>query len=141
MLHAHSGLRWVALALLIVAIVRAFARMKSGKYEKSDKMINLFAMVTMHLQVTLGAIVAFTTKTNFYPAGWMGKPMTRFFGLEHIVMMVLAAVLLTIGRKKAEKQTDLTKRHKTIAIWYLVGLIIILVAIPWPFRGFNNGWF
>jgi hypothetical protein len=48
--------------------------------------------------------------------------------------MVLAAVLLTIGRKKAEKLEDLSKRNKTIAIWYTIALVLILAGIPWPFR-------
>jgi high-affinity Fe2+/Pb2+ permease len=134
LVHGHSGLRWVALILLVVAIFRALSRMKSGKYEKSDKMINLFAMVMIHVQVTLGAILAFTSGKVAYVEGWMKNPQYRFFGLEHILLMVLAAVLLTIGRKKAEKQADLAKRHKTIAIWYTIGLLLILAGIPWPFR-------
>jgi uncharacterized membrane protein YbjE (DUF340 family) len=60
--------------------------------------------------------------------------------MEHILMMLIAAVVLTIGRKKAEKSEDLAKRNKTIVLWYSIGLIIILAAIPWPFR-FGNGWF
>ena len=42
--------------------------------------------------------------------------------------------------KKAEKSDDLAKRNKTIVLWYSIGVIIILAAIPWPFR-FGNGWF
>ena len=104
-------------------------------------MVNLFAMIMLHIQVTIGAILAFTTEKQFYVEGWMKSSYNRFFGMEHIVMMVLAAVLITIGRKKAEKNEDLSKRNKTIAVWYTVGLILILAAIPWPFRGFGNGWF
>lgn len=148
LVHAHSGLRWLALALLVFAIVKAFAGIRSGKYEKSNKMVNLFAMVLLHIQITLGTILAFTSGKVNYGNGWMTikNPVSqiaefRFFGLEHIIMMVLAAVLVTIGRKKAEKQEDLSKRNKLIAVWYTVGLILILAAIPWPFRGFASGWF
>jgi heme A synthase len=141
LVHAHSGLRWLALALLVFAIVKAFGGIRSGKYEKSNKMVNLFAMILLHIQVTLGAVLAFTTEKQFYVEGWMKSSYNRFFGIEHIVMMVLAAVLITIGRKKAEKNEDLSKRNRTIAVWYTVGLILILAAIPWPFRGFGNGWF
>lgn len=141
LVHAHSGLRWLALALLVFAIVKAFGGIRSGKYEKSNKMVNLFAMISLHIQVTLGAILAFTSGKISFAEGWMKNPQYRFFGMEHIVMMVLAAVLITIGRKKAEKNEDLSKRNKTIAVWYTVGLILILAAIPWPFRGFGNGWF
>ena len=33
LIHGHSGLRWVALALLVFAIVNAILKLKSGKYE------------------------------------------------------------------------------------------------------------
>lgn len=134
LVHAHSGLRWLALALLVFAIVKAFAGIRSGKYEKSNKMVNLFAMVLLHIQVTLGTILTFSSGKMSYAEGWMKNPQYRFFGLEHILLMVLAAVLLTIGRKKAEKLEDLSKRNKTIALWYTIALVLILAGIPWPFR-------
>jgi hypothetical protein len=133
---AHSGLRWIILLLLLLAIVRAFARKGSGKYEKSDKMINLFTMIFVHTQVTLGIVMAFISPKVNYAAGWMKAPNTRFFGMEHVLLMLIAAVVLTIGRKKGEKLslTDPAKAHRTIGVWFLIALIIILAGIPWPFR-------
>lgn len=139
--HTHSGLRWVVLALLVTAIFRAIAGKKSGRYEKSDKMINLFAMISLHLQVTLGIILAFVTEKQFYTQGWMKSSVNRFYGMEHILMMVLAAVIITIGRKKAEKKEDLSKRHATILVWFTITLIIIFAGIPWPFRNLGGAWF
>lgn len=138
--HTHSGLRWVVLALLVTAIFRAIAGKKSGRYEKSDKMINLFAMISLHVQVTLGIILALITERNFYVSGWMKSAVNRFYGMEHILLMVLAAVVITIGRKKAEKKEDLSKRHATIIVWYSIALIIIFAGIPWPFRNLGAGW-
>ena len=137
----------MVLALLVFAIVNAVIKRKSGKYEKSDKMLNLFAMVIVHIQVTIGTVLAFVSGKVNYGNNWMkakninGVAEFRFFGMEHIIIMVLAAVLLTIGRKKAEKELDPAKKHKTILIWYTIGLLIILAGIPWPFRGFTTGWF
>lgn len=134
LVHAHSGLRWIALILILTAIVKAIGGIKSGKYEKSSKMINLFAMVLLHIQVTIGTVMTFMSGKLSYGEGWMKNPMYRFFGLEHILLMVVAAVLMTIGRKKAEKLEDLSKRNKTIAVWYTIALVLILAGIPWPFR-------
>ncbi len=134
LIHGHSGLRWIVLILLLVAIVRAFARKNSGTYAQSDKMINLFAMMSVHIQITLGIILAFVSPKVNYVEGWMKMGPYRFFGLEHILLMVLAAVLITIGRKKAEKAELPAKKHAAIALWFTIGLIIILAAIPWPFR-------
>lgn len=142
LVHAHSGLRWLALALLVFAIVNAILKLRSGKYEKGDKMLNLFAMVLLHIQILIGTILAFVSGKISYVEGWMKNPQLRFFGLEHILLMVLAVTLITIGRKKAEKALEPAKKHKTILIWYTIVLIIIFAAIPWPFRTLLGGsWF
>lgn len=139
-LHTHSGLRWIVLILIVAAIFNALTAKGRTEYSKKDRLLNLFAMVSMHLQVVIGVILSLTTEKVFYHEGWMKSSASRFFGMEHILMMLIAAVVLTIGRKKAEKSEDLAKRNKTIVLWYSIGLIIILAAIPWPFR-FGNGWF
>lgn len=142
LVHAHSGLRWLALALLLFAIVNAILKLKSGKYEKGDKMLNLFAMVLLHIQILIGTILSFVTGKISYAEGWMKNPQYRFFGLEHILLMVIAVTLITIGRKKAEKAIDPAKKHKTILIWYVIVLVIIFFAIPWPFRtALGGSWF
>jgi hypothetical protein len=61
--------------------------------------------------------------------------------MEHFVMMLAALVIVTIGRKKAEKVEAPYSKHQTIGKWYLIGLLIILAAIPWPFRNLGAGWF
>jgi hypothetical protein len=141
--HSHSGLRWVILVLLLVAIGRAFARKNSGLYEKSDKMINLFTMVSLHIQLVLGLILYvgdLGTKIRF--EGFMANPQSRILGMEHTLLMLIAITLVTIGRSKAEKKiTDPRKKHATIALFYTIGLILILAGIPWPFRNIGTGWF
>lgn len=142
LVSSHSGLRWIALLMLIFALVNAASGIGKKIYEKKDKMINLFTMIVLHLQLVLGLILYFVNghrKINFSPdpltgESWMANPLYRFFGLEHILGMVVAIVLITIGRKKAEKQIDDAKKHRTILIWYSIGLLIILAMIPWPFR-------
>jgi heme A synthase len=56
--HTHSGLRWIALILLIWAISNAFT---AKRFEKKHKMINLFAMVCLHIQLVIGLIQYFTS--------------------------------------------------------------------------------
>lgn len=142
MLHAHSGLRWLALALLVIAIINALSNKNKNSYAKKDKMINLFSMVTLHIQVTIGIVVAFLSGKINYSEGWMKNPMFRFFGMEHILLMVSATILITIGRKKAEKIENLSQRNSKIALWYTFVLILILAGIPWPFRtALGGSWF
>lgn len=133
---SHSGLRWAVLALLIWAIINAARSMSSGKYEKKDKMVNLFTMVSLHTQFLLGLILLLTNNDGkvSYASGWMGNSLNRFFGMEHALLMIIAIVLVTIGRRKAEKKLEGTRnKHRAILISYTIGLLIILASIPWPF--------
>jgi len=144
LLHAHSGLRWVALILILVAIFNALSGKGRNSYEKKDKMINLFSMITMHTQLLIGLLLYFinSNKKVQFSEGWMKNDMLRFFGMEHILMMVIAIVVITIGRKKAESQTEAAAKHGKIALWFTIGLVIILAAIPWPFReALHAKWF
>ena len=98
-------------------------------------------MISLHTQLLLGLILYFTSDKVKFVAGWMKQPMLRFYGMEHLLMMLVALVIVTIGRKKAEKLEAPYSKHLTIGKWYLIGLIIILIAIPWPFRNLGAGWF
>ncbi|MBI2257704.1 MAG: cytochrome B [Flavobacteriia bacterium] len=142
LMKSHSGLRWVALFMLLYAIFNAISSKKSGQYLKKDKMINLFTMIVLHIQLLLGFILYFISpKVNFID-GWMKITLNRFYGMEHILMMTIAVLLLTFGRKKAEKLSNPVQKHQKIALWYLVSLILILISIPWPFRTELGGsWF
>lgn len=146
LLHTHSGLRWVALILILVAIFNALSGKGRNSYEKKDKMINLFSMITMHTQLLIGLILYFISPKVQFVDKWMSSEteegMYRFFNLEHFLMMVIAIVVITIGRKKAESQTEAAAKHGKIALWYTIGLVIILAAIPWPFReALHAKWF
>lgn len=140
--HAHSGLRWLVLALLIYAIFNAFTKWQSGKsFEEKDRKINLFAMISVHIQILLGFALYFMSPRVQFIAETMKDSVLRFFAVEHLVMMLIAAILITIGNAMSKKGTDDASKFKKTFIYFLLGLIVIIVAIPWPFRGFGNAWF
>jgi hypothetical protein len=142
LLHTHSGLRWIALILLIVAILNALTSKGKDTYVKKDKMINLFTMISLHTQLLIGLILYFISPKVQFSKGWMADAGLRFHGMEHLVGMILAIVIITIGRKKAEKAATNDLKHSKIITWYTLGLILILAFIPWPFREVLGGaWF
>ena len=138
--HAHSELRWVALILLILAIINAFT---SKTYEKKHKMINLFAMVILHTQLLIGLVQYFGTSSKVqFIEGWMKNPLLRFYGMEHLAGMLIAIIVVTIGHSKSKKGSTPEEKYKPIKLWYVVGLILIVASIPWPFRAALGGeWF
>ncbi|HLV41626.1 MAG TPA: hypothetical protein VKY37_05065 [Brumimicrobium sp.] len=139
---AHSGLRYIVLALLVIAIFNAIANLKSGKYEKKDKMINLFGMIFLHIQLLLGLVLYFMSEKVQFIEGVMKNSVLRFYTMEHILLMVVAIIFITLGRKKAESLPEPASRHKMILRYYGLGLVIIFIAIPWPFmRDLGAGYF
>jgi membrane protein DedA with SNARE-associated domain len=139
LLRSHSGLRWIVLGLMIYAIFNAIR--KKETYAKSDRMLNMFAMVSLHIQLVIGLILYFTSSKVVFVKGWMGDDIRRFYGMEHISVMIIAIILVTIGHAKAKRATEPAKKHKTILLYYSIGLILILASIPWPFRNLGAGWF
>ncbi len=136
LIHAHSGLRYVVLGLLIAAIFVAYSKWKSN--DQGDSKIYLFAFIATHTQLLIGLILyMISAKVDF---SQMGNALFRFYSVEHAFMMLIAIVLITIGRIKAKKLSGADK-HRTVLFFYVLGLIIILVAIPWPFRNLGSGWF
>jgi hypothetical protein len=137
--HTHSGLRWVALILILLAIYNSIT---AKEFNKREKLINLFSMVSLHTQLILGLILYFISdKVKFFD-GWMKEASYRFYGMEHLAGMVIALALITFGYVKSKKGTTPAEIYKPIKLFYVIGLIIILASIPWPFRANLGGaWF
>ncbi len=133
LIAAHSGMRYIILLLLVIAIINAIANLKSDKFGKKDKLLNLFAMVFLHIQLLLGLILYFISPMVRFGEGMMSDPVARFFTMEHLIMMIVAIALVTIGYSKSKKVAEAKKKHRLVLRYYGLGLIVIFVAIPWPF--------
>lgn len=141
LVHAHSGLRWVVLVLLLVAIFNAFSKKSSGQWTAKDKKITLFAMIFTHIQLVIGLVLYFISPLVQFSEGFMKNPIYRFYSVEHISLMLIAIALITVGYSKSKRAATDAKKFGAVATFYLIGLILILVSIPWPFRDLGAGWF
>ncbi len=142
LLHAHSGLRWIVLVLLVMLVAKAWQKGKADvPYTEQDRKLNLYTLIATHLQLLLGLALYFMSdKVNFDTSSW-SVTVTRFFTVEHSLMMLLAIALITLGYVKAKKATSDTDKFRTVFRYNAIALLLILIAIPWPFRGFGSGWF
>ena len=139
--HTHSGLRWLLLIFLILAIAGAWSKWSKKETYPSGKM-PLLAFIFTHLQLLFGFALYATSPKVQFAAGVMKDSQLRFFTVEHISLMLIAIILITLGYMKAKKQAPEAQAHKTIFTYYLIGLIIMLISIPWPFRtALGAGWF
>ena len=140
-LHIHSLLRYVLLILLLISIVKSFGGWFGKKqFTEGTRKINLFTLISAHLQLVVGFVVySLSPEVQFSNFAQATKEV-RFFTVEHITMMILSIALITIGYSSSKKgKTDETK-YKRIAIFFLLALIVIFIAIPWPWSAVARGW-
>lgn len=132
LLESHSGLRYVVMLLLIAAIILSFAGWFGKKpFTASNKRINLFTLISAHIQLLLGLVLYFISPiVNLNNMGaTMKDSVLRYWAVEHVIMMLIAIVLITVGYSKSKKLIDDVSKHRTVAIFYTIALVIILVAI------------
>jgi hypothetical protein len=141
LLHLHNLLRWVILILLLVALIRHLMGMSGNKaFTSGDKKTGLFLMIAAHVQLLIGLYQWFAGPwgykllQNVGFAAAMKDPVARFWIMEHNVGMLIAIVLITIGRGVSKKSIPDPIKHKRSFWFYLVALILILATIPWPGR-------
>jgi len=142
--HAHAGWRWIVLILLIFAVVKMNIgwKKKGQEFTEKDRKLALFTMIAFHIQVLVGFVLFFISPKVQFISGMMGNKLLRFFTVEHSVMMLIAMALITIGHAKSKKKENATEKFKAIAVFYTIAFVIILAAIPWPFREALGGkWF
>lgn len=137
--HLHSINRWIVLIFLVLAIISAFQGWFGKKtYTEGDRKKALFALIFTHVQLLLGIIIFFVSPI-IKAGGGMKDAIWRFYAVEHSAMMVLAAILITVGYAVAKRKSVDLAKFKTTAIFYTIALLIIFFSIPWPFlKGFGG---
>jgi heme A synthase len=133
----HSGWAYIALLVLVVAVINAAMGFFSDKeFKEKDLRIPLFTLIVFHLQLIIGLIGYYTS--DYYDtmrSVGMGEVMKqaelRLMLVEHPIMMILAIILITMGFSKHKKQLSDKGRFKTIMLYYGIALLLVLSRIPW----------
>jgi glucan phosphoethanolaminetransferase (alkaline phosphatase superfamily) len=142
LLHLHNFLRWVILILLFLSIYKAYTGWKNKKiFSDGDRRTWLFLLIASHITLLIG-LYQWLLKPGFGMlrvtlapgASIMKDKFLRFYWVEHPTFMILAVIMITLGYGMAKKPIpDIVKYRR--ALWlFIVALLFILVAIPWPFR-------
>ena len=128
----HSGWAYVALLLLVFAVVNSFLGMNSKKeFTAKDRKIALFGLIATHIQLVIGLILYFVSPLGKDSFGNMKDAALRLTSLEHPLINLIAITLITIGWSKHKKATTSSAKFKSITIFYGIGLLLILLRIPW----------
>ncbi len=135
----HNLLRWVVLLAGIWTVLNALTgRFGNRAYTASDNRSNLLFMISCDIQLLLGLILYFSNAWFDKLKGGMGEVMKnrfdRFFTVEHISMMLLAWILVHVGRSAIKRADTDGAKHRKMLVFVGLALILILASIPWPFR-------
>ncbi len=148
LLRSHSGLRWIALFLIVATVVKSVMALRSKQaYGSLDNKLSLFTLISFHTQLLLGfglyllsPLVKVAMESGMAVA--IKDPILRYWLVEHLAAMLMAIIFVTIGRISSKKATEDKQKFKNILIYFGLALFILIVSIPWPFReSLGRGWF
>lgn len=136
-LFFHSSLRWIVVGVAGVLFARALVRRKHEWTDVDTKALRVFVSV-FDAQVLLGLIMYFGTsalgvRTLAHAKIAMKDSVLRFFAVEHIVGMLMAAVVLHVGTARARRLGPSPQRQVRTALVVGFTLLIVFASIPWPF--------
>lgn len=134
----HNLVRWAVLLFGVWTLINAISGVASKRnYTSADSRSNFLFMLSCDIQLVIGLIL-------YYTNGWaarlkdLGNNMkdanNRFFTMEHGLMMIIALILVHVGRVSVKKATTPAAKHKRTLIFFGLAIVLILAAIPWPFR-------
>lgn len=128
--NLHSGFRFIVFALILIAILQSLAGWFGKKpYTDANRKMNLFAMVSAHTQLLIGLVLYFLSPLVQFAGSTMKNAELRYWTVEHLVMMIFAVALITIGHSRSKKASTPAAKHRAIAIFYLLGVVVIVAAI------------
>src|SRR6187455_264188 len=108
LLHTHSFVRWIMLVLLVATVFRSYNGWKSKRsFTPGDKKLSLFTLVFSHIQLLIGFLLYMVSPAVQQALPDMGAAMKdkylRFWAVEHISIMLIAIIIITIGYSLAKR--------------------------------------
>jgi hypothetical protein len=136
-------MRWVVLICGVLAIVRALAGASGRRpWGPGDDRAGKLFTIALDAQMLLGLLLYFALSpitraalADF--AGAMKISGMRFWAVEHVFGMVIGIILAHRGQARVRSIQDPVRKHRVAAVFYILALLAILAAIPWP--GTPNG--
>jgi uncharacterized membrane protein len=126
----HDYFRYVVFVLVLLAIIQSLMGwLGKSPYTELNRKINLFALISAHTQLLIGIVLYFLSPLVQFNSDTMKNDTTRYFTVEHWLGMIIAIILITIGHSKSKKLVLPEAKHKTIAIFYLIALLLIIGTI------------
>lgn len=142
LLFLHSLVRWLVLASLLYAIFRAYKGYRfSLPFTQRDNAIRHWMATISHLQLMIGTVLYAQSphiKYFFSSSSPVESREPLFFAIIHLALMIVAIILITIGSALAKRKGSDLEKFRTMFYWFAIALLLIFLAIPWPFSPFAH---
>lgn len=139
----HNIVRWAILIFGLWTVLNALTGVMSKRpFSGADNKSNLFFMIFCDIQLLLGLVLFFSNSWFDKMKDNMGAVMKsgydRFFIVEHSMIMILAWILVHVGRTAVKRAPNDAAKHKKMLLFFGLAFLLILISIPWPFREIIN---
>ena len=134
----HNLLRWAVLLFGLWTVFSALSGIIGRRnYTSKDSQANFLFMLSCDIQLLLGLILYFANSW-FDRLKDLGNNMkdanNRFFTMEHALIMIIAWILVHVGRVLVKRSSTAPAKHRRSLIFFGIAMVLILASIPWPFR-------
>ncbi len=137
LIFAHSLLRYfVLLTVAYAGITHLLGLLRKAPILNGERTVAIVAMALCHLQLALGLALYFLRRGLYED---MAKPYQTFWKYEHLGTMLIAIILVTLGRSLSKRAQEERGKQLRVAVFYLIALALMLWATPWPFTQIGRG--
>jgi hypothetical protein len=136
LLIIHSWIRWIALIAAVGATFAAVRGQVKGERSLADRW-GLVAMMTLDIQMLIGLLLYLVVSPNMreiraHFGEAMKNPQLRFWAVEHVSAMIVAVVLVHVGRVLARKATSPAAKRTRMIVCFGIATVLMMVGTPWP---------
>jgi hypothetical protein len=144
-LTIHSWMRWITLLVAVAATLNALRRplqSADGRARLHGRWWDIMFMLVVDLQMLFGFLLYFglSPATNAAMNDMtlaMATPALRFWAIDHAVGMLIAVVLVRVGRVLAAAAKSLAAARDRRLVCFMLATLVMIASIPWP--GLSNG--
>lgn len=141
LLFSHSLLRYlVLLSVAYAGSTHLVGYLRDAPILTVERTGSIVALALCHVQLALGLTLYITRYASFSD---MTQPHQSFWKYEHIITMIIAITLVTVGRILSKRAFEESTKQIRVAIFYLTALALMIWATPWPSTAIGHGrqWF
>lgn len=104
-------------------------------YNELARLGAILGLIATHLQIGLGFILYFISPLGIsnFTSEALSHSTSRFYLVFHPLMMIAAAIIITIGYKSSKK-SGLSDRTKYLRLFISYGVGMSLIILPWFIR-------